>query len=100
MTPSVAIGYVLCLFYIAGMLKSRADLLDTPCPIKSAAWAMRVIANTVSIRECVAEDAVDRLQRLPDDPRKLAEPLPQDFKVMSDLGASTPPDWCKPKGSE
>jgi hypothetical protein len=87
------------MFYIPVMLKTRGDLLKFALSgaIKAAASTTRAIANTVMLREGIAEDAVDRLRQLPDDPWKLAEPLPQHFGVMSDLGASTPVDWHKPK---
>jgi hypothetical protein len=85
---------------VATMLKDRGDLLKYALSdaIASAAWEMRVIANTGTIRERVAEDAVEHLRRLPDDPWKLAEPLPQNFSVASSgLGNSMPSGWCKPK---
>ena len=81
------------------MLKDRGDLLKYALSdaIAAAASTVRAVANTVTLRERVDEDAVERLRRLPEDPWKLSESLPQDFSVMSDLGASTPVDWHKTK---
>jgi hypothetical protein len=83
------------------MLRDRGDQLKyaLATALSGAAKIVRGLRAglTVSEREAVAEVAVADLRRLPDDPWKLAEPLPARATVMDDLGAPTPSGWCDPK---
>ncbi|HEX4410526.1 MAG TPA: hypothetical protein VH206_17280 [Xanthobacteraceae bacterium] len=83
------------------MLETRADLLKYAIA-NALAEACKVVRGlrktlTVTEREAVGEEAARLVQSLPDDPWKLAEPLPKRLGLAEDLGASTPPDWCKIK---
>ena len=83
------------------MLRDRGDQLKYAL-VSALARAAKVVRGlriglTVGEREAVAEAAVDQLRKAPADPWKLAEPIPRDFGVMSNLGAPTIPHWCEPK---
>jgi hypothetical protein len=54
------------------------------------------VALPVGERELVAEQAVNELRALPDDPWKLSQELPRNRGVMADLGAPTPDGWSSP----
>jgi hypothetical protein len=75
------------------MLRDRGDLLKYALAdaLMIAAKVVRGLRTglTVSEREMVADAAVDVVRKLPDDPWKLAEPLPQYYGPMKDLGAPT-----------
>lgn len=94
-----------CVFLVRStqwaMLQDRGDLLKYALA-KALSTAAKVIRGArqglpVMEREAIAEAAVAEIRGLPDDPWKLAEPLPPDFQVMSNLGAPTPSGWAKPK---
>lgn len=79
------------------MLKDRGDQLKYTL-VSALSRAAKVVRGlriglTVSEREAVAEVAVADLRGLPDDPWKLADPLPV-LTVMDDLGAPTPSGWA------
>jgi hypothetical protein len=81
-------------------LDTRADLLRHAI-IEALRLATKVVRGTTQAlymgqRMDVADAAVKTIAELPGDPWKLGEPLPKDFSLMSDLGAPTPPGWCKP----
>jgi hypothetical protein len=82
------------------MLRDRGDQLKYAIAhaLYGAARIVRGLRTTLTVgqREDVAEAAVNELRKLPDDPWKLSDPLPKTWGVMSDLGASTPEDWCRP----
>jgi len=84
-----------------GMLSTRGDLLKYALAdaLKRAVKVVRGlrIGLTVGEREAVAEHAVTEIRNRPDDPWKLNEKLQHDWSINPDLGASTPPDWHKPK---
>jgi hypothetical protein len=86
------------------MLRDRGDQLKyaIASALSRAAKIVRGLRQglTVSEREAVAEIAVADLRTLPGDPWKLAEPLPRDWGVMSDLGAPTQHGWCDPKSDQ
>jgi hypothetical protein len=81
------------------MLRDRGDLLKYALSdaLRKAVKIVRGLRAGLPMaeREAVAEAAVADLRKLPDDPWKLAEPLP--VRTMDDLGAPTPGDWCQPK---
>jgi hypothetical protein len=52
---------------------------------------------TGSERQAAADADVEVVRKLPDDPWKLVEPLPQHFGPVKDLGASTPSGRGEPK---
>jgi hypothetical protein len=82
------------------MLRDRGDQLKYAIAhaLYGAARIVRGLRSTLTVgqREDVAEAAVRELRGLPGDPWRLAEPLPKDWGVMSDLGASTPEGWSRP----
>jgi hypothetical protein len=85
------------------MLRDRGDLLKYALA-KALAVGAKVVRGArqglpVGERELIAEAAVNEIRALPDDPWKLAEPLPQHRGIMSDLGAPTPDGWSKPEDS-
>jgi hypothetical protein len=84
------------------MLRDRGDLLKYALShaLKDAAKYVRGLRTTLPVaeRERVADAAVDIVRKLPDDPWKLAEPLPQYSGPMKDLGAPTPEGWFKKAG--
>lgn len=83
------------------MLRDRGDELKYAIAraLHGAARIVRGLRATLTVgeREDVAEAAVNELRNLPNDPWKLSEPLPKRWGVMSDLGAPTADDWCRPK---
>ena len=83
------------------MLKTRADLLKYAIAhaLRSACKVVRGARQGLPVgeRELIGKEAATLIAALPDDPWKLAEPVPQNFDGISDMGCPTWASVSEPK---